>query len=127
MSVFPTNPHDTIQKLREELASLKAQSTEPVAWCHINYEDGGYADCIQPFKDSFCTTPLFAAAPRDEVQTLRRERDELLELVCDIRFILEPYDDIKPRDWKSDRENLRRAHQACVELVAAIDAAKGDE
>lgn len=67
---------DEITRLREEIDSLKAQSTEPVAWCHINYEDGGYVDCIQPFKDSFCTTPLFAAAPCDDVETLRRERDD---------------------------------------------------
>lgn len=37
------------------------------------------------------------------------------------RFALEPYDDIKPRDWKSDRENLRRAHQTARAALAAME------
>ena len=43
---------------------------------------------------------LIAAAP------------ELYEALEDCMTALEPYDDAKPRDWKSDRENLRRVYQS---------------
>ena len=32
-------------------------------------------------------------------------------------FALEPYDDVKPRDWKTDRERLRFAHQVVTKLI----------
>ena len=62
---------------------------------------------------------------RDEqIAKLTAERDELLAALDRCRFALEPYDDIKPRDWKSDRLNLRDAHQ---EAVAAIASVKGEQ
>ena len=61
---------------------------------------------------------------RQRVQELEKQRDELLAALERCRFALEPYDDIKPRDWKSDRLNLRDAHQVAV---AAIARAKGEQ
>lgn len=61
---------------------------------------------------------------RQRVQDLEKQRDELLAALERCRFALEPYDDIKPRDWKSDRLNLRDAHQVAV---AAIARAKGEQ
>ena len=55
---------------------------------------------------------LIAAAP------------ELLEALKQCRLALEPYDDVKPRDWKTDREKLAFAHQAAR---AAIAKATGDQ
>lgn len=60
----------------------------------------------------------------NEIVSLRKQRDELLAALDRCRFALEPYDDIKPRDWKSDRLNLRDAHQ---EAVAAIASVKGEQ
>lgn len=47
---------------------------------------------------------------------------QLVEALEFCRFSLEPYDDIKPRDWKSDRENLRRAHHQAQKALAAAKA-----
>ncbi|MBC7201893.1 MAG: hypothetical protein H5U29_00015 [Pusillimonas sp.] len=58
-----------------------------------------------------------AALASPEVQGLR----DVLER-C--RLALEPYDDVKPRDWKSDRENLRYAHQAVCDALAAMEKQK---
>ena len=58
------------------------------------------------------------------LEEITNQRDELLAALERCRFALEPYDDIKPRDWKSDRLNLREAHQAAV---AAIAKAKGEQ
>lgn len=49
---------------------------------------------------------LIAAAP------------ELLEALKQCRLALEPYDDVKPRDWKTDREKLAFAHQAARAAIA---------
>lgn len=48
---------------------------------------------------------------------------QLVEALEFCRFSLEPYDDIKPRDWKTDRENLRRAHQQSKAALAAVKEA----
>lgn len=37
------------------------------------------------------------------------------------RFALEPYNDIKPRDWSTDRQNLRFAHEDAVKALATLD------
>ena len=58
------------------------------------------------------------------IDAIRDQRDELLAALERCRFALEPYDDIKPRDWKSDRLNLRDAHQVAV---AAIANTKGEQ
>ena len=65
----------------------------------------------------------------EEVE-LFKQRDELLaalegarESLDAIRLAVEPYDDIKPRDWKSDRANLRDAHTSAKETIEAVDTA----
>lgn len=60
----------------------------------------------------------------NEIVSLRKQRDELLAALERCRFALEPYDDIKPRDWKSDRLNLRDAHQVAVAAIAGV---KGEQ
>ena len=59
-----------------------------------------------------------------------KQRDDLLaalegarESLDAIRLAVEPYDDIKPRDWKSDRANLRDAHTSAKETIEAVDTA----
>ena len=37
------------------------------------------------------------------------------------QFALEPYDDIKPRDWKTDRERLAVAHQVAIDALAKAE------
>jgi hypothetical protein len=60
----------------------------------------------------------------DRVKELEKQRDELLKALGRCRFALEPYDDIKPRDWKSDRDNLRRAHQIACAAIASVKESK---
>lgn len=38
------------------------------------------------------------------------------------RFALEPYDDVKPRNWASDRENLKRAHKTAKTTLAVLQS-----
>lgn len=52
------------------------------------------------------------------------EIQEMWDALNQCRFALEPYDDVKPRDWKTDRENLRYAHRV---VCAAIAKALGEE
>ncbi len=47
---------------------------------------------------------------------------ELLEALKQCRLALEPYDDVKPRDWKTDREKLAFAHQAACAAIAKATA-----
>lgn len=53
---------------------------------------------------------LIAAAP------------ELLEALKQCRLALEPYDDVKPRDWKTDREKLAFAHQAARAAISKAES-----
>lgn len=64
--------------------------------------------------DQYFIAGYQAALASPEVEALRDALEQ-----C--RFALEPYDDIKPRDWKSDRENLRYAHQAVCAALAAME------
>ena len=64
------------------------------------------------FRSHEANARLIAAAP------------ELLDALEQCRFALEPYDDIKPRDWVTDRERLRRAHE--VARAAIAKATGGD-
>lgn len=64
------------------------------------------------------------------VAAMQKQRDELLaalegarESLDAIRLAVEPYDDIKPRDWKSDRANLRDAHTSAKETIESVDTA----
>ena len=66
----------------------------------------------------------------DYSNELVKQRDDLLaalegarESLDAIRLAVEPYDDIKPRDWKSDRANLRDAHTSAKETIEAVDTA----
>lgn len=80
---------------------------------HLTYEfpDGAYStDEMQAYATAAVETAL--ASP--EVQALRDALEK-----C--RFALEPYDDIKPRDWVTDRQNLRSAHQAARAALAAME------
>lgn len=52
------------------------------------------------------------------------EIQEMWDALNQCRCALEPYDDVKPRDWKTDRENLRYAHRV---VCAAIAKALGEE
>ena len=67
-----------------------------------------------PFGRALACKAWQAALESPEVQALR----DALER-C--RFALEPYDDIKPRNWVTDRENLRDAHQAARAALAAME------
>lgn len=64
------------------------------------------------------------SAAREANARLIAAAPELLEALEQCRIALEPYDDVKPRDWKTDREKLAFAHQAAR---AAIAKATGDE
>ena len=59
-----------------------------------------------------------------ELRRLHALNAELLEALKKCQFALEPYDDIKPRDWKTDRERLAAAHQVAIE---ALSKAEGRE
>ena len=49
----------------------------------------------------------------------RADVTALVEALEDCITALEPYDDIKPRDWKTDRQNLRRVYQSARLALAA--------
>ena len=59
-----------------------------------------------------------------ELRRLHALNAELLGALKKCQFALEPYDDIKPRDWKTDRERLADAHQVAIE---ALSKAEGRE
>jgi hypothetical protein len=67
------------------------------------------------------------AGYQEEVEQLRTVTITLQKALEECRFALEPYDDIKPRDWLTDRRNLRRAHEAAVAAFAAIAKSRGEE
>lgn len=48
--------------------------------------------------------------------------DGLLEALKQCRLALEPYDDVKPRDWKTDREKLAFAHQAACAAISKAES-----
>jgi hypothetical protein len=58
---------------------------------------------------------------QDEIEALEARVKELEGVIDKCRFALEPYDDIKPRDWKTDREKLRFAHKSAVAALAKED------
>lgn len=70
-------------------------------------------------------TPMVEEQQRmaKRVEELEAVGAQLVEALEFCRFSLEPYDDIKPRDWKTDRENLRRAHQQSKAALAAVKEA----
>ena len=56
-----------------------------------------------------------------ELRRLHAINAELVEALKKCQFALEPYDDIKPRDWKTDRERLAVAHQVAIEALAKAE------
>ena len=58
-----------IAACREALAQKDEQ--EPVAWCHLSYNDDGSSipDSLQHCPDSYCTTPLYTAPPKRQPLT----------------------------------------------------------
>lgn len=53
-----------------------------------------------------------------------KDAQALRDALEQCRFALEPYDDIKPRDWVTDRERLRRAHEVARAALAAMEKQK---
>ena len=98
---------------------------EPVLYAEFA-EDGGWLGDASEYTDHLEEPHALYTSEqlRQRVQELEKQRDELLAALERCRFALEPYDDIKPRDWKSDRLNLRDAHQVAV---AAIANMKGEQ
>src|SRR5690625_2106279 len=54
----------------------------------------------------------------EAIRALLAERDAFREALDQCRFALEPYDDVKPRDWITDRERLRWAHKVAKAALA---------
>ncbi len=46
----------------------------------------------------------------------------LVEALRVCAHALQPYDDYKPRDWITDRENLAKAHKTARALLASLSA-----
>lgn len=65
--------------------------------------------------------PLYTTPQPDRTAELEAALKVAHENLDAIRFAVEPYDDIKPRDWKSDRANLRDAHQCAKQALAKIN------
>lgn len=54
----------------------------------------------------------------DDDASLIAAAPDLLAACEECRMALEPYDDIKPRDWITDRERISRAHEMAREAIA---------
>ena len=67
---------EALRILNDALAEQPAKTVEPVAWCHLQYnEDGTYfADCLQYYPDSYGNTPLYAAPQPAKREPLTREQ-----------------------------------------------------
>ena len=68
--------------------------------------------------------PIAFARAIEQAVLQSTEIQELRDALERCRFALEPYDDVKPRDWKTDRENLRHTHQAVCAALAAMEKKK---
>ena len=85
------------------------------------------ADAMDAVNKNNADSLLVQMAARSASAELRRLHAlnaELVEALKKCQFALEPYDDIKPRDWKTDRERLAVAHQVAIE---ALSKAEGRE
>lgn len=51
---------------------------------------------------------------------------KMREALEQARLALEPYDDVKPRDWISDRQRIKTAHALVVEALAQQHTAVPD-
>lgn len=88
---------------------------------------GFFSDAVEIYKPKHLKKPFIPT----EIAVIRVEGPEgeanarlivtapdLLAALKQCRLALEPYDDVKPRDWKTDRENLAFAHQAACAAIA---------
>jgi predicted metal-dependent hydrolase len=53
-----------------------------------------------------------------EPEELRQEVERLRACLKFAKHALEPYDDVKPRNWLTDKDNLREAHQSILKILA---------
>lgn len=53
-----------------------------------------------------------------EIEKLTQEVERLRSCLKFAKHALEPYDDVKPRNWLTDKDNLRDAHQAILKILA---------
>ena len=77
----------------------------------------------EPFGWTNCAETDDGAAPlydQAAIDGLVKQRDELLAALDECRLALEPYDDIKPRDWSTDRQRLAMAHQKARSAIASV-------
>lgn len=81
-------------------------------------------ELIDRLRDTRSHTFALWFEAADEIERLEQQRDELLAALDKCRFALEPYDDIKPRDWKTDREKLAFAHQDACAAIASVKEGK---
>lgn len=81
--------------------------------------DGGYTDALVK-KDGvyiYFDTQISWEAYQAAHESQQAEIDRLREALEIARFALEPYDDEKPRDWITDRANIRKAHQTVKQAL----------
>ena len=105
----------------------ESKHTPDIKCYRINYNSKYWANVAAKVGNQ-CSSPVGAVfavnALCDAYEDIAKQREELLAALERCRFALEPYDDIKPRDWKSDRLNLRDAHQVAVAAIAGV---KGEQ
>ena len=61
---------------------------------------------------------------RQQLSAAQASEDELLKALEECKFALEPYDDVKPRNWETDRVRLRYAHQSVVKAITTHKSRK---
>ena len=115
----------------DHLKKLAIDAT-PGPWREVTTLENGFFEVIGDSKrvahafgncrqEAIDNRRYIAAANPAVVLELIRQRDELLAALKKCRFALEPYDDIKPRDWKTDRANLMLAHQSACAAIAKAE------
>lgn len=121
--------HKQLASAQAELAQLKAQSSEPVTWWDL---DGKFYS----YKANDDCMPLYAAAPRDEVEKLRRDAERLdwLEERCKasrtgVSFVYSKHSEggyVTEKGYRFMKFN--HLGEPKTSIRAAIDAArKGEE
>ncbi|SOD42427.1 hypothetical protein [Nitrosovibrio sp. Nv4] len=111
-----------LQAALEAAPTPPTPEVEPVAWMHnesrrvdvVHAEAKGLWLKVSPKRVEHYTIPLYT----------HPANDELLKALRQCQNALEPYDDIKPRDWKTDREKLAAAHQAAKAILARYQEGK---
>ena len=88
----------------------------PGPW-RYDFEPGYCGELIASNGECIAT---FTDEPSDDNANLIAAAPTMLDVLLVCRKALEPYNDIKPRDWKSDREALVRAYQAICNVVDVV-------